>query len=192
LAEAARPLGDEVVSDDSEPLILVDEDDREIGFLSKSDCHDGDGVLHRAFSLFVFNRKGELLLQRRSVNKRLWPLYWSNSCCSHPRRGETMDEAIHRRLHQELRIYSDLRFLYKFQYQARYEDLGSENEVCWVYVGISDDEVQPNGNEVEEWRWVSRGELDEEMQTRSEVITPWFQLEWNRVREAFRDVLGLE
>ena len=87
MADAARRLGDEVVSDEDESLVLVDEDDREVGFLSKAVCHDGDGMLHRAFSLFVFNRRGELLLQRRSANKRLWPLYWSNSCCSHPRRG---------------------------------------------------------------------------------------------------------
>ena len=77
------------VAADSDALILVDEADREVGFLSKDLCHEGQGALHRAFSLLVFNEAGELLLQQRAPSKRLWPLYWSNSCCSHPRRGET-------------------------------------------------------------------------------------------------------
>ncbi|MEJ2535320.1 MAG: isopentenyl-diphosphate delta-isomerase [Gammaproteobacteria bacterium] len=97
---------DEVVSSDTEELILVDDQDREVGFETKAGCHDGGGLLHRAFSLFVFNPEGQLLLQRRAADKRLWPLYWSNSVCSHPRRGESMTEAVQRRLRQELRIDS--------------------------------------------------------------------------------------
>src|ERR1022692_4307168 len=84
---------------DSEWLILVDEADQEVGYQSKAQCHQGRGVLHRAFSLLIFNESGELLLQQRAASKRLWPLYWSNSCCSHPRRAEIMESAIHRRLH---------------------------------------------------------------------------------------------
>ena len=80
----------EVVSRDDELLILVDDDDRQIGTLDKSSCHDGEGTLHRAFSLFVFNPEGETLLQRRHTDKRLWPGYWSNGCCSHPRVGEEL------------------------------------------------------------------------------------------------------
>jgi isopentenyl-diphosphate delta-isomerase type 1 len=78
---------------DPEALILVDEADRSLGHLSKALCHKGRGVLHRAFSLLIFNDRGELLLQQRAANKRLWPLYWSNSCCSHPRRAESMEVA---------------------------------------------------------------------------------------------------
>ena len=92
----------EVVSSDEESLSLVDSDDRELGFLDKSLCHAGAGVLHRACSLFVFNEGGELLIQQRAADKRLWPSYWSNSCCSHPRRGESMETATRRRLEQEL------------------------------------------------------------------------------------------
>ena len=77
-----------IVSSESEELILVDENDVELGSLSKARCHDGDGVLHRAFSLFIFNLDGDLLLQKRSETKRLWPLVWSTSCCSHHRPGE--------------------------------------------------------------------------------------------------------
>jgi isopentenyl-diphosphate delta-isomerase len=191
LAEAAgRPIH-EVVSSEDEALILVDGADREVGHLSKGACHDGEGVLHRAFSLFIFNRSGELLLQQRSSGKRLWPLYWSNSCCSHPRRGETMDEAIHRRLRQELGMTSDLEFLYKFQYQVPFRDLGSENELCSVYVGISDDPVRPNGHEIADHRWIPPDRLEEEMASQPDTFTPWFQMEWHEVSGLYRDALGL-
>jgi isopentenyl-diphosphate delta-isomerase len=189
LAEAA--LDAAVVSFDDEALILVDEDDNEVGKLSKAECHVGDGVLHRAFSLFIFDRDGRLLLQQRSAEKLLWPMYWSNSCCSHPRHGETMDEAVHRRLDQELRMTSELHYLYKFQYQARFRDLGSEHELCWVYVGISEDAARPNPHEVAAHRWVTPEELDHEMTTRAETLTPWFQMEWREVRGLYRATLGL-
>ena len=104
---------------DSDALILVDEADRGLGHLSKALCHAGRGVLHRAFSLLIFNNRGELLLQQRASTKRLWPLYWSNSCCSHPRRAESMELAIRRRLLEELGLKCDLQFLFKFRYQAQ-------------------------------------------------------------------------
>ncbi|MDH3468536.1 MAG: isopentenyl-diphosphate delta-isomerase, partial [Gammaproteobacteria bacterium] len=94
---SSAALNDAVVSFDADDLILVDEHDNEIGHMSKDECHIGDGQLHRAFSLFVFNSEGELLLQQRSKQKHLWPLYWANSCCSHPRHGESMDDAVRRR-----------------------------------------------------------------------------------------------
>jgi isopentenyl-diphosphate delta-isomerase len=181
----------EVVSSEEEPLILVDESDREIGHLSKGACHDGDGVLHRAFSLFVFNGSGELLLQQRSEEKRLWPLFWSNSCCSHPRRGETMELATERRLAQELGMTSDAHHLFTFQYRAPYLDLGSENEVCWVYVGRSNDQPQPNGHEIADIRWISPDDLDLEFETQPEVFTPWFAMEWPRVKAALPEIPGL-
>jgi len=186
LADPKRAPVDQIVSSEDEQLILVDEHDRELGHLSKGACHDGDGILHRAFSLFVFNRAGQLLLQRRSAGKRLWPLYWSNTCCSHPRRGETMATAIHRRLLQELGMAADLRHLYTFSYHARFGDAGSEHEVCWVWIGSSDDLPRPNPEEVAELRWIAPEELDREIAERPEGFTPWFLLEWLRVREELR------
>ena len=102
---------DEIDSNASEQLILVDDQDREIGFKPKADCHLGAGVLHRAFSIFVFNGDNELLLQRRSLGKMLWPGFWSNTCCSHPRRGESMTVAVARRLEQELGFTCRLEYL---------------------------------------------------------------------------------
>ena len=183
MAEGPQRFTRDVVSSEEEPLILVDEADREIGHLSKGACHDGDGVLHRAFSLFIFNSAGELLLQQRSAEKRLWPLFWSNACCSHPRRGETIEVATHRRLAEELGMTSSMRHLFTFQYQAPYLDVGSENEVCWVFSGLSDERPQPNMTEIAAVRWISPGDLDREFETRPEIFTPWFMLEWPRVRQ---------
>ena len=137
-AGRANRIDDKDIMADPDALILVDEDDRRLGHLSKSLCHEGRGVLHRAFSLLIFNGLGELLIQQRSSAKRLWPLYWSNSCCSHPRRSETMEAATRRRLSEELGIRCDLKFLFKFQYHAQFDDNGAEHEICSVYIGRSE------------------------------------------------------
>jgi isopentenyl-diphosphate delta-isomerase len=160
--------------------------------MSKGACHDGDGVLHRAFSLFIFNSSGELLLQQRSSEKRLWPLFWSNSCCSHPRRGESMAVATERRLAQELGMSSEVHHLFTFQYQAPYLDLGSENEVCWVYAGLGNEPPRPNPHEIADVRWITPENLDEDFRTRPEIYTPWLTMEWPRVRAVFRGTLGLK
>jgi len=167
-----------VVSSEAEELILVDGEDNEIGFLSKAACHDGGGILHRAFSVFLFNDAGELLLQRRGASKRLWPGFWSNSCCSHPRRGESMEIATRRRLHDELNVEASLEFVYKFAYQAGYGEEGSEKELCHVLLGTVPGAVRPNGHEIDEIRFVSARELDDEMDTSPEAFTPWFVMEW--------------
>ena len=168
-----------VVSSEAEELILVDDDDRERGQLSKAECHDGAGVLHRAFSAFLFNRDGELLLQQRAESKRLWPGYWSNSCCSHPRAGETMAVATRRRLREELNLGADLQFIYKFSYHASYGDLGSERELCHVFLGRIDGEVRPNTEEIAAIRFLSVDALGAEMAEHPERFTPWFKMEWD-------------
>ncbi|MGB5345716.1 MAG: isopentenyl-diphosphate Delta-isomerase [Woeseia sp.] len=181
---------DKVVSSDSEELILVDADDNETGHLSKAECHDGRGVLHRAFSVFLFNSNGELLLQQRAGGKRLWPLFWSNSCCSHPRRGESMAEATVRRVEQELGIQATVEFVYKFSYQALYGELGAEHELCSVYLARSDDEVVPNRNEVAAERFVDVAALTAELVENNDVFTPWFKLEWRRLQDEFSEQLA--
>ncbi len=178
-----------VVSDESESLILVNANDEPTGFASKGECHDGDGILHRAFSLFLFNDSGQLLLQQRSEHKRLWPLFWSNSCCSHPRRGESIEIATERRLQQELGMGGQFQFLYKFEYQARYGELGSEHELCSVFVGRSTDPVQANATEIAAWRYVGASELDAEMAERPDRFTPWFKMEWQRLKSEYSDQL---
>jgi len=178
---------------DSDSLILVDEADREVGHLDKARCHQGRGVLHRAFSLLIFNDAGELLLQQRSAGKRLWPLFWSNSCCSHPRRAETMEEAIHRRLYEELGLRCPLQFLFKFQYQAQFDAAGAEQELCSVFVGRTSDPVRIDPSEILAWRWISPEALQAELAgAGAERFTPWFVMEWERILRDHRDVLTLK
>ena len=178
----------------SDSLILVDEADQGVGHLSKTLCHAGRGILHRAFSLLIFNGKGELLLQQRSAAKRLWPLYWSNSVCSHPRGAESMEAAIHRRLWEELGISCALHFLFKFQYQAQFDETGAENELCSVFIGRCTDLVKINPDEIAAWRWISPDALRAEMSGESAGnFTPWFMLEWARIwRDHRAQVLGLQ
>jgi isopentenyl-diphosphate delta-isomerase len=182
--------GDRVVSSDSEQLILVNSDDSEAGFLDKGQCHDGDGILHRAFSLFIFNGRGELLLQQRASGKRLWPLYWANSCCSHPRKGESMPEATQRRLADELGIQARLEFVYKFSYQARFGDKGSEKELCSVFLGRSDDPVRPNPTEIAAIRHVPASVLAKELQTSPQAFTPWLRMEWEQLGTSYAETLA--
>ena len=184
-----RADANRVVSFDSERLILVDAADREIGRASKADAHAGKGILHRAFSLFVFNSAGELLLQQRAPGKPLWPGYWANSCCSHPRGGEDMDTATQRRLQEELGFSCALEYLYKFQYHAEFGVAGSETELCWVHVGVSDASVQVNPTEIAAWRYVSPEALDREIAATPDHFTPWLKLEWQRLRSEFADRL---
>jgi len=179
---------------DPEPVILVDETDREIGHLDKALCHAGRGVLHRAFSLLIFNGDGELLLQQRAASKRLWPLYWSNSCCSHPRRAESIESAIYRRLDEELGLSCPLHFLFKFQYHAQFDAGGAENELCSVYIGRSSARLRINRAEIQAKRWISPAALQAEMAGPGAVrFTPWFRLEWQRIWGEHRaEVLALQ
>lgn len=179
-----REPDSQVVSSDDEQLILVDIHDHEIGSLAKADAHWGSGTLHRAFSLFVFNPVGELLVQQRGKSKRLWPGYWSNSCCSHPRHGEAMNSAIHRRLWEELSLRMELEFLFKFRYHAQYDRHGAEYELCSVYAGRSGEQPRPNAEEVAAWRYVTPEALQTEIADAPESFTPWFKLEWAHISRA--------
>ena len=179
-----------IVSSEGEELILVDRDDREIGFISKADAHDGEGVLHRAFSLFLFNEAGELLLQQRAPGKRLWGGYWSNSCCSHPRRGESLDVATSRRLQDELNFDTPLEHVYWFCYEARFSEAGSENELCHVFLGRTSEALRPNDSEIAAVRYVAPAALDAELEAHPERFTPWFKQEWRELKSTYREQLG--
>jgi len=175
---------------ENEELILVDSDDNELGFLNKEKCHDGEGILHRAFSLFLFNSNGDLLLQKRSEKKRLWPLFWSNTCCSHPRKGESMEIATRRRLKEELNIEASLEYIYKFSYQAHFGELGSENELCSVYLGRTTQDFSANKDEIADARYVSWQVLQNKLQVTPEAFTPWFKMEWKQLCSEFTDKLN--
>ena len=135
LTTSAAQTKSEIVSSEAEALILVDASDQVVGYLDKSACHDGDGVLHRAFSLFIFNPNGELLLQQRAAGQATLAriLVQQLLLASAPRRSHGAGRA--RRLEQELGLAAELEFTFKFEYSARFADLGTEHELCWVYVG---------------------------------------------------------
>lgn len=189
---ADLPTQSDIVSSEAEHLILVNTDDQELGSNTKEACHNGEGILHRAFSVFLFNQNGELLLQQRSGEKRLWPLYWSNSCCSHPRVGEAMGEAALRRMRQELGVSSNnLKYLYKFHYQATFGPQGSEHELCSVYVGNTTDEIVANINEVSDWRFIKPTNLNKELDNTPNLFTPWFKMEWRQLLQNHENELAL-
>jgi isopentenyl-diphosphate delta-isomerase len=160
----------------------VNERDEALGPARRGDCHAGPGILHRAFSIYLFDARGQALLQRRSGAKRLWPLFWSNACCSHPRWGEPVEVAAHRRVREELGVDAALRELFRFQYHAVYDAAGSERELCSVWVGRIAAPPRHDEREIAELRFASAAEIDDAIEGEPERYTPWFRLGWERLR----------
>ncbi len=167
---------------DNDRVILVDKSDRPIGTEDKVRAHQNGGILHRAFSVFVFNSRGETLLQRRAARKYHFGGLWSNACCSHPRPGEETEQAAKRRLMEELGLSMPLRALFTFVYQATdpHSDL-SENELDHVLVGTSDTDPTPNVDEIDDWRWADPATVVKEMTSDPTLFTPWFAIALPRV-----------
>jgi isopentenyl-diphosphate Delta-isomerase len=162
-----------------ENLVLVDEEDRVIGVAEKLAIHTTNVQLHRAFSVFVFNSRNEVLIQQRSATKLLWPLHWSNSYCSHPRSGESMLDAVKRRSHEEISLSVTPLFQYKFMYRARYEEIGEEFELCYVFTAHSDEVPAAREEEASQLRFVPVGEMDKFIAVNR--CTPWFIQEWRQL-----------
>jgi len=182
-------MNNTIVSFEDEKLILVDENDNEVGYETKDVCHNGEGILHRAFSIFIFNSQNELLLQQRHSSKRLWGNFWSNTCCSHPRKGESYALATARRLEEEIGLKVPLQYLFRFQYQAKFEDKGSENELCSVYIGHSDLPPKMNETEIMAWKYISITDLNRDMLLNPGLYTPWFKMEWERITKEYMDAV---
>jgi len=179
------------VSFDSESLILVDPMDNPVGTATKVMAHADQGQLHRAFSIFLFSQTGHVLLQKRSSVKPLWPNFWSNACCSHPRQGESYDQATQRRLREELGLTLPLYRLFQFEYHALFEDVGAEHELCSVYAGVTEQpcNITPHPEEVAAWDWYPCETVDQWCIDRPEQLTPWFLLEWKAIRSEHRTKL---
>ena len=168
----------------SELIVLVDKDDKELGYIEKMKAHEKEGVLHRAFSIFIVNSNNEMLIQQRSELKPLWGLFWANSCCSHPRKEEKLSEAIHRRLQEELGFDCELKELFTFIYQANFNNKGSEHELDHIFLGKYDKEVNVNLDEVKDWKWINISELEEDVKKNPDKYTPWFKIALPRVIKA--------
>jgi isopentenyl-diphosphate Delta-isomerase len=168
-----RPGGSGVTPD---TLICVDEGDNETGFEEKERCHLRPTRLHRAFSVFIFNSRGEILIHRRSALKKTWPGFWTNACCSHPRKGESLEAAVPRRLKEELGIETPVTRLFSFQYKADYDVEYGENEIDHVFAGYYDGPVFPDPDEIDEWGFIGTEELSQEVEAHPLSYTPWFKI----------------
>jgi isopentenyl-diphosphate delta-isomerase len=172
----------ELTPADSDELILVDEQDNPVGYETKLRAHEAGGKLHRAFSVFIFNAAGQMLLQRRAATKYHFGGLWTNACCSHPRRGEDTLQAAHARLRHELGFDTELRELFSFVYRAPDPPSGlTEHEFDHVFVGAFDGTPQANPHEVGEWKWVDPKELLSDVRANPHAYTPWFSLVVARV-----------
>lgn len=181
------PPGDAfpAVSFHDEKLVLVDSQDRVTGRASKARVHAGAGLLHRAFSVFLWDCHDRLLIHRRSESKPLWPGYWTNSCCSHPRSGETLENSVHRRIREELGCEAaTLDYVCAFEYHAAYRDIGSEHELCHIYLArlAPGDSIRVHPMEISEITWCTLSDVDEMMRAQRDDLTPWFRLEWKLLR----------
>nr|MDO8081962.1 isopentenyl-diphosphate Delta-isomerase [Candidatus Freyarchaeota archaeon] len=158
----------------NEMVILVDETDKEIGTEEKMKTHK-EGKLHRAFSIFIFNSKGEMLLQKRAKSKYHSGGLWSNTCCSHPRPGEDVEQAAHRRLIEEMGFDCDLHESFDFVYRANLDHDLTEYEFDHVFIGKYDGEIKLNPEEAEDFKWVSMDAIKENVKKHPEKYTVWFK-----------------
>lgn len=164
-----------------EQVILVDEQDQPIGLMEKQAAHL-EPHLHRAFSVFVFNSKGELLLQQRAFSKYHSPGLWTNTCCSHPREGETVMEAATRRLKEEMGMKCELREVYTFIYKAPVGQGLTEHEFDHVLIGQTDETPCINTDEVASWKYTSLDDLEKDIQLQPELYTEWFKITFEEMR----------
>lgn len=155
-------------------IILVDSRDRQTGTEEKLKAHK-EGSLHRAFSIFIFNRKGELMLQRRAKGKYHSGGLWTNTCCSHPRAGENLEKAVHRRLKEEMGFDTALKELFSFTYKATFRNGLTEHELDHVFVGRFDGAPAPNPEEYDEWKWISLEQLKKDIAKDPDGYTYWLR-----------------
>ena len=168
-----------------EQVILVDLDDCEIGVMEKMEAHK-QAVLHRAFSVFLFNPQGKMLLQQRALTKYHSAGLWTNTCCSHPRPGEKLDDAVTRRLMEEMGITAKVSKAFDFIYQAELPDHLNEHEFDHVFIGNYDDEVRPNHLEVANFVYQSIEEVAANLQSYPEKYTVWFKIAFPKVVEWYQ------
>ena len=164
-----------------EQVILVDKDDCEIGLMEKMEAHK-QSVLHRAFSVFLFNPQGKMLLQQRALTKYHSAGLWTNTCCSHPRPGETLDDAVTRRLMEEMGITAKVSKAFDFIYQAELPDHLNEHEFDHVFVGQYEGSIAVNPQEVMDYCFLSLDEIENQLATRPDRYTAWFKIAFPRLK----------
>lgn len=160
---------------EEEKVILVNENDEQIGLMPKLEAHQ-KAVLHRAFSVFVLNDKNELMLQQRAAHKYHSPLLWTNTCCSHQRENETNIQAGNRRMIEEMGFTTELKELFSFIYKAPFDNGLTEHELDHVMIGFSNQEPVINPDEVEAWKWMDIDSVREDIEKNPDIYTAWFKI----------------
>lgn len=156
-------------------LVLVDEKNQPLGVMEKMEVHQ-KALLHRAFSVFIFNSKGEMLLQRRAIKKYHSGGLWTNACCSHPYLDETPVQAAQRRMQEELGFVTDLEPAFDFIYKAQLDNDLTEHEYDHVLIGVFDGKIEPNEDEVGDYRYLAMDELKASVAERPLLYTEWFKI----------------
>ncbi len=174
------------MKDNQENVILVDKADNELGLMEKMQAHE-QGVLHRAFSVFIFNSKGEMLLQQRAFGKYHSPGLWTNTCCSHPRHGESNSDAASRRLSEEMGMQCDIQELFHFIYKADVGQGLTEHELDHVFIGTSDMTPDINPEEVADFRYVDMQTLRDDIVKKPGDYTVWFKIAFEEVDNYFKN-----
>jgi len=158
-----------------ENVILVDELDNQLGLMPKMQAHE-KAVLHRAFSVFIFNDKGELMLQQRAAHKYHSPLLWTNTCCSHQRDGETNIEAGKRRLIEEMGFKTNLKEIFSFVYKAQFDNGLTEHELDHVMIGNFNGVPKINPDEVASYKWMTLEAVKKDIELQPNIYTAWFKI----------------
>ncbi len=165
----------------NEEVILVDDYDRQVGIGEKIQTHK-EGKLHRAFSIFIFDSAGRLLLQKRAATKYHSANLWSNTCCGHPKPAELTLAAARRRLQQEMKLTCELQEQFAFKYRAQFSNQLIENEYDHVFVGEFNGDPLPDVSEVQAWQWISIGDLRKQLQGHPDDYTYWLNLVIDRLQ----------
>lgn len=169
-------------------VILVDDNDEQTGVAEKMDAHR-KGLLHRAFSVFIMNSQGQMLLQQRAFTKYHSGGLWTNACCSHPMPGEKILDAAHRRIQEEMGFDCDLKYVYNFTYKVKLDNELTEHELDHVLVGIYDGPVKPSPEEVCHYRYVNIDELEKEMLKAPDTFTTWFRITYSDARKYLSNMM---
>lgn len=165
-----------------EYVVLVNDKDHQIGLMEKMEAHI-QGVLHRAFSIFLFNTKGEMLLQQRALSKYHSPGLWTNTCCSHPRDGESLEQATQRRLFEEMGMRCEMREAFDFIYKADVGQGLTEHEFDHVFVGTTDLKPEINKEEVADWKYMPVSDVAASMEAHPELYTVWFRIAFKQIED---------